>query len=342
MSTHMPARRLGRSGLTVSRLALGAMNFGARTDEAESLRMIAAAAEAGVNFIDTADTYAGGRSEEIVGKAIAADRDAWVLATKLANRNGPGLNDRGLSRKWILHEAHQSLRRLGTDYVDILYLHMEDPLTPMEETVRALGQLQRDGAIRYFGVSNHSAWRIAALCALCDQEGIDRPVVSQPLYHALDRTAERELLPACRHFGLGVAVYSPTARGILSGKYRPDAPPPPDSRVAVADRRILEAAYHPDSVVAAMRIAGYAAERGVPPTAFALAWVLANDYVTSCIVGPRTFEQWQDYLAVLDVTWTAEDETTVDAIVPRGATAAPGLVDPKFAIEGREGPARTG
>lgn len=335
MSTQMPARRLGRSGLMVSRLALGTMNFGARTDEADAVRIIGAAGQAGVNFIDTADTYADGRSEEIVGRAIAADRHGWVLATKVANRNGPGLNDRGLSRKWLLREVHESLRRLGTDFIDILYLHVEDPDTPMEETVRALAQLQRDGAIRYFGVSNHSAWRIAVLCGLCDEEGIDRPVVAQPLYHALDRSAERELFPACRHLGLGVAVYSPTARGILSGKYRPDAPPPPDSRVAVSDKRILESAYHPATVAAAARIAALAAQRGVPPTAFALGWVLANDYVTSCVVGPRTLAQWEDYRAALDVDWSREDETLIDAVVIRGGTAAPDLIDPKFPVVGR-------
>lgn len=335
MTVEMPVARLGRSGLVASRLVLGTMNFGARTDEAESLRIIAAAADAGVNFLDTADTYAGGRSEEIVGRAIAADRNSWIVATKVANRNGPGHNDRGLSRKWILHEVHQSLKRLGTDFVDILYLHTEDAETPMEETVRALGQLQRDGAIRYFGVSNHTAWRTAVLCALCDEEGIDRPVVSQPLYHALDRSAEMELLPACAHLGLGVAVYSPTARGILSGKYSLDAPPPPDSRVAVGDRRILEAAYRPEAVRAAASIAAHAQARGIDPTAFAIAFVLANGAVTSAIVGPRTMEQWQNYLEALEVGWTAEDEAAVDTVVPRGAMAVAHAFDPKYPVAGR-------
>ena len=155
----MPYRRLGRSGLTVSRLVLGTMTFGARTDEAEAKRIIASAAEAGVNFIDTADTYAGGRSEEITGRAIAADRHRWVLATKLANPNGPGPNGRGLSRKWIFQEVQTSLKRLGTDFIDVLYLHKEDALTPLEETVRAIADLQRQGIIRYFGVSNFRSRR---------------------------------------------------------------------------------------------------------------------------------------------------------------------------------------
>lgn len=335
MPVDMPVGRLGRSGLVASRLVLGTMNFGARTDEAESLRIIAAAADAGVNFLDTADTYAGGRSEEIVGRAVAANRNSWILATKVANRNGPGHNDGGLSRKWILHEVHQSLRRLNTDFIDILYLHIEDGATPMEETVRALAQLQRDGAIRYFGVSNHSAWRMAVLCGLCDEEGVGRPVVAQPLYHALDRSAEIELFPACAHLGVGVAVYSPTARGILSGKYSLDAPPPPDSRVAVGDRRILESAYRPEAVEAASRIAAHAEARGIEPTAFAIAFVLANRMVTSAIVGPRTMEQWQSYRKAIEVDWSAQDEAAVDAVVPRGATAVPHAFDPKFPIAGR-------
>lgn len=335
MPVEMPVHRLGRSGLVVSRLVLGTMNFGDRTSESDALRIIAAAGDAGVNFLDTADTYAGGRSEEIVGTAIASNRSSWVLATKLANRNGPGHNDRGLSRKWILHEAHQSLKRLKTDFIDILYLHVEDPETPMEETVRALAQLQRDGAIRYFGVSNHSAWRMAALCVLCDEEGIGRPVVAQPLYHALDRTAELELLPACQYLGVGAAVYSPTARGILSGKYSLDGPPPADSRVAVGDKRILESAYRPEAVQAAARIAEHARARGIEPTAFAIAWVLANRNVTGAIVGPRTMEQWQSYIQAIEVTWSGEDEAVMDAIVPRGAAAVPYAVDPKYPIAGR-------
>src|SRR5690606_25782417 len=183
-------RRLGRSGLTVSRIVLGTMTFGDRTGEKEAREIFAAAADAGVNFIDTADTYAKGRSEEITGRALAKDRHRFVLATKLANPNGPGPNDRGLSRKWIMEEAYRSLKRLGTDFVDILYLHKEDRQTPLTETVRAVADLQRSGAIRYFGVSNHRAWRVARICAICDAEGIDRPIVCQPLYHALNRSVE--------------------------------------------------------------------------------------------------------------------------------------------------------
>jgi aryl-alcohol dehydrogenase-like predicted oxidoreductase len=333
----MPYRHLGRSGLTVSRLCLGTMMFGGRTEEAESRAIIDAAAEAGVNFIDTADTYAGGRSEEITGRAVAADRHRWVLATKLANQNGAGPNSRGLSRKWIMEEAHASLRRLGTEFVDILYLHKEDPLTPLEETVRALADLQRSGAIRYFGVSNFKAWRIARICAICDAEGIDRPVVSQPLYHALNRSVEVEQLPVCEAFGIGVVPYSPTARGVLTGKYAKDAPPPPGSRAAVQDRRMMETEFQPEAVRVAEAITAHARERGVEPVAFATAWVLANPIVTGAIAGPRTMEQWRTYLAALGARISPEDEAVVSRLVPAGTTAVHQYIDPQYPAEGRPG-----
>ena len=331
----MPLMRLGRSGLVTSRLALGTMTFGARTDEAEARRIVAAAAEAGVNVIGTADNYAGGRSEEIVGRAIAGNRHAWVLATKVANPVGVGPNGQGLSRKWLLEEVPRSLKRLGTDFVDILYLHKEDPGTPLEETARALADLQRMGAVRYFGVSNFKSWRLARLCAICDAEGIDRPVVSQPVYHALNRTAEAEMLPACAALGLGVMVYSPLARGVLAGKYAPEAPPPAESRAAARDKRILETEYRPETLRAGQAVSAHARERGIDPVAFAIAFVLANAYVTGAIVGPRTLDQWRAYLGALDVAWSQADEAAVDGVVPPGSTAAPHYADPAYPIEGR-------
>lgn len=333
----MPYRRLGRSGLTVSRLVLGTMMFGGRTEEAEARRIIDDAAEAGVNFIDTADNYAEGRSEEIVGRAVAADRHRWVLATKLANPQGDGPNRRGLSRKWILEEAHASLKRLGTGFIDILYFHKEDPLTPLEESVRAVADLQRQGVIRYFGISNWKAWRIARLCAFCDEAGIDRPVVCQPLYHALNRSAEVEILPACAALGIGVVSYSPIARGLLTGKYAPDQAPPPDSRAAANDRRIMETEFRPETIRAAQNIVRHAAERGTDPVAFATGWVLANPIVTGAIAGPRTMTQWRSYLPALALTLDAEDERAIDGVVGPGATAAHGYIDPAYPVEGRPG-----
>ena len=225
------------------------MNFGGPTDEATALRIIASAAEAGVNFIDTADGYTEGRSEEIVGRAIAPKRDEWVLATKFANMRAPDPNGGGTSRKWMLRAVEASLRRLGTDYIDVYYLHKEDHATPLDETVRALGDLVRQGKIRYFGVSNYRAWRVAEICKLCDEMAIGRPIVSQPYYHALNRTTETEHLPACGFYGLGVFPYSPLGRGILTGKYDPDARTAAGARAPGGkDRRMLQAEWHPDSL----------------------------------------------------------------------------------------------
>ena len=333
--TAMPMKRLGTSGLVVSRIALGTMTFGDRTDEAEAQRIFDEAIAAGVNFVDTADTYARGASERITGTLIKSRRNELVLATKLANPNGAGPNERGLSRKWIMQEVEASLRRLDTDFIDILYMHKEDHGTRMEETLRVLADLQRSGKIRYHGVSNFKSWRIAKWCGLADSEGIDRPVVSQPLYHALNRQAEIEQLPACAAHGMGVVVYSPTARGVLTGKYRADAAPPEGSRAAVQNKRMIETEFQPENLAAAQRIVDHARAKGSAPAAFAAAWVLANRLVTSVIAGPRTVEQWRSYLAALDVTVTAEDEAFVDGVVRPGSTAIPQFIDPAYPVEGR-------
>ena len=219
----MQYRQLGRSGLKISPICLGTMMFGGPADEATSARIVAKAREAGINFIDTADAYNGGNSEQVVGRAISNNRQNWVLATKLANPMGDDPNRGGLSRRWVLQAAEESLKRLGTDYIDIYYLHKEDHSTPLEETVRAMGELIRQGKVRYFGVSNYRAWRVAEICNICDRLGIDRPVVSQPYYNAMNRMPEVEHFPACGYYGLGIVPYSPLARGVLTGKYRPDA-----------------------------------------------------------------------------------------------------------------------
>lgn len=286
----MKYRNLGRSGLRVSPLCLGTMMFGGQTDATTAGRIVARAAEAGVNFIDTADAYSGGRSEEITGSAIRADRNRWVLATKLANPIGDRPNDRGLSRRWIMQAIEASLGRLGIDHIDIYYLHKEDHSTPLAETVRAIGDLVRQGKIRYFGVSNYRSWRVAEICSLCDAMGIDRPIVSQPYYHALNRAVETEHLPACSHYGLGVVSYSPLARGILTGKYDPDAPPPDGSRAGRGDARMMQTEWRPESLAIARVVAEHAAARGMSAVQFALGWVLNNRLVTSVIGGPRTAE----------------------------------------------------
>lgn len=331
----MDYRNLGRSGLKVSPLCLGTMMFGGPTDEPTATRIVDQAQEAGINFIDTADVYTDGRSEEIVGRAIATHRSWWVLATKLANPTGDGPNDRGLSRRRAFHAVEASLRRLGTDTVDILYLHKEDPATPLEETVSALADLIRQGKIRYFGVSNYRSWRVAEICRLCDQAGIERPVVSQPYYNLLNRMPEAEHLPACAHFGLGVVPYSPLARGVLTGKYRPGATPGEDTRAGRQDKRILETEWRPESLAIAAELAEHARGRGITPGQFAVAWLLNNRIVTAPIAGPRTEEQWADYVGALDYAFTAEDEALVNRLVVTGHPSSPGYNDPAYPIEGR-------
>src|SRR5881227_352071 len=254
----MHYRQLGRSGLKISPICLGTMMFGGPTDEATSSRIVATAREAGINFIDSADAYNGGKSEQVVGRAISNSRQHWILATKLANQIGDDPNRGGLSRRWVLQACEESLRRLGTDFIDIYYLHKEDHATPLAETVRAIGDLLRQGKIRYFGISNYRAWRVAEICNLCDRMGIDRPIVNQPYYHALYRVMEVEVLPACANYGLGVVSYSPLARGVLTGKYQVGAEAPKDTRAGRADKRMLQTEFRPETLEAAQKFKSYA------------------------------------------------------------------------------------
>lgn len=331
----MKYRKLGRSGLDVSTICLGTMNFGGATDEATSARIISSAREAGVNFIDTADVYGDGRSEEIVGRAIKSSRSEWIVATKVGNAMGKARNHRGLSRVWMIQACEASLRRLGVEAIDVYYLHREDHGTALEETAMAIADLVRAGKIRHFGVSNFRAWRVAEICNICDRLGIGRPVVSQPYYNAMNRMPEVEHLPACGHYGLGVVPYSPLARGVLSGKYEPGAPPPEGTRAGRADTRIMQTEWRPESLLLAQEIKKHAQARGMTPGQFALLWVLNNRFVTSAIAGPRTQEQWADYVGALAYSLTAEDEALVDRLVETGHPSTPGYNDPAYPIEGR-------
>jgi len=336
----MHYRNLGRSGLKVSPICLGTMMFGGPTDEATSSRIVAKAREAGINFIDTADAYSKGGSEEVVGRAISNNRPNWILATKLANPMGDDPNRGGLSRRWVLQAAEESLKRLGTDYIDIYYLHKEDHATPLEETVRAMGELIRQGKVRYFGVSNYRAWRVAEICNICDNIGIDRPVASQPYYNAMNRMPEVEHFPACGHYGLGIVPYSPLARGVLTGKYKVDAPPDKETRAGRNDTRMMQTEWRPESIKLADVIKQHAESKGITAGQLAVAWVLNSSFVTSVIAGPRTEAQWDDYIRALDYRFTAEDEALIDRLVVSGHPSTPGYNDPAYPIEGRR--ARTG
>ncbi len=331
----MEYRQLGRSGLTVSTLTLGTMNFGGPTDAASAASIIDRAFEQGVNSIDTADVYTGGESERIVGRAIAKRRDSWVLATKFGNPQGDGRNDRGASRKHLLKAIDASLARLGTDYLDIVYLHREDHDTPPEETLRALGDLVRAGKIRYYGLSNFRGWRIAEFAHLAQALGIDGPAASQPLYNLANRQVEAEQLTAAHRYGLGVISYSPIARGVLTAKYQPGATPGADTRAGRNDRRLLQTEWRAETIELARRVHAHAAERGLTASQFALAWVLNSRYVSSAIAGPRTLEQWADYLPALGYTPTEADEVFVDSLVASGHPSTPGFNDPGHPFFGR-------
>ena len=331
----MQYRLLGKSGLKISPLCLGTMMFGGPADAPTSERIIGKAFDAGVNMIDTADQYNAGASEEIVGKAIKEQRKNWVLATKVANIMGTGPNNSGLSRKWIFQALEDSLKRLNTDYVDIYYLHREDHNTPLETTVAAIGDLIRSGKVRFFGISNFRAWRVAQVCAISDRLGMDRSIVSQPYYNAMNRMPEVEHLPACGHHGIGVIPYSPLARGVLTGKYIPGVQASQETRAGRNDKRMMEAEWRPESLEIAQVIKRHAEKKGITAGQFALNWVLNNAFVTGSVVGPRTEAHLDDYLGALAYRFDEEDEKLVDGLVTPGHPSTPGYNDPQYPIEGR-------
>jgi len=311
------------------------MLFGRETPSQESQLIIESARNSGINFIDTADAYVGGDSERLVGRCIKTSRDHWVLATKLANKMGQGPNKGGLSRKWVMQACEESLRRLRTDYIDIYYLHKEDHATPLRETIMAMGDLIKDGKIRYFGVSNYRSWRVAEICNICDNLGIDRPIVSQPYYNAMNRMPETEHIPACKYFGLGVVPYSPLARGVLTGKYNTKSKPEKGSRVARKDRRMMQTEWREESVEIVEKIKRHAKKQKATVIDIAIGWLLNNSAVTSLVAGPRTMEQWEAYVKALEYKFLPEDEALIEKFVPSGHPSSPGYNDPAYPIEGR-------
>ena len=332
----MEYRPLGRSGLKVSVLCLGTMTIGGRTDERTAARMFASLRESGVNFIDTADAYMEGRSEEIIGRLTRRDRDRWVIATKVGYTHDPAPRIGRLSRKWMMRSIDGSLTRLGTDYVDIWYLHKHDPNTPLGESVTAVGDAIAQGKVRYWGFSNYRGWQIGELIGLADALGLPRPVVSQPYYNAMNRMPETDYLPACEYYGVGAVPYSPLARGVLTGKYRPGAKPPSGSRAVTGyDPRMLETEYREESLLLVQRIKDHAAARGMTAGQFALRWVLNSRNVASVVAGPRNLAQWRSYLGALDHRFTAADEALIDAMVPAGHPSTPGYTDPLYPVTGR-------
>ncbi len=331
----MKYRNLGKSPLQVSELCLGTMMFADQTELAEARRITAHARDNGVNFIDTADVYSLGKSEIMVGELLKGQRHDWVLATKVGNKMSERPNEQQYSRAWVLRECEASLQRLGTDHVDVYYLHRDFNGMDLEEPLRAIDTLLREGKIRYWGVSNFRGWRIAETVHVARQLNMPGPVVCQPYYNLLNRQPEVEVLEACRHHGIGVVPYSPIARGVLSGKYAPGSKPGEGTRAGRGDKRMMQTEFRDESLAIAQQLKAHCEKKGVALSHFATAWVLANSAVSAVIAGPRTFEQWSDYLGALEVTIDAADEVMVDSLVAPGHPSTPGYTDPAYPLAGR-------
>jgi aryl-alcohol dehydrogenase-like predicted oxidoreductase len=317
---------LGRTGVSVSPLCLGAMMFGAwgNPDHEESIRIIHRALDAGINFIDTADVYSQGESEEIVGKALAGRRDDIVLATKFHGTMGEDPNRRGNSRRWIVQEVEASLRRLGTDWIDLYQVHRPEPETDIDETLGALTDLVRAGKIRYFGSSTFPPSAIVEAQWVADRRGRERFVCEQPPYSMLVRGVEAEVLPICERYGMGVIPWSPLAGGWLTGRYRKGQEPPQSTRAErLPGRYDLTLPENQAKLDAADQLAQLAERAGISLIHLALAFVLRHPAVTAAIVGPRTMEQLEGQLGADEVALSDEVLDEIDAIVPPGRNISP-------------------
>jgi len=321
----MQYRTLGRTGVQVSTLVLGAMNFGAlgRTTQDEATALVDTALEAGINFIDTADAYSAGESEEMVGKAIAGRRDDLVLATKAFLPMGEERNHRGSSRRWLVAELDASLRRLGVDHVDLYQVHRWDPTTSDEETLAALTDLQRAGKIRYFGSSTFPAYRIVAAQWAAREHHLSRYVTEQPGYSILQRAIETHVLPVTQEHGMGVLVWSPLASGWLSGAIRAGREITTSRSTLMPARFDPAVAANQAKMAAVEQLAAVAEQAGLTMIQLALGFVTAHPGVTSAIIGPRTPEHLHSQLAAADTVLSADVLDAIDAIVAPGVDLAP-------------------
>lgn len=312
---------LGQTGLLVSRLSFGAMTFSDaakhnpiwKTGPELADRLVRQSLDAGVNFFDTADAYAGGESEVLLGRALKGKRDASVIATKCGFRSGPALTQHGLSRRHIVWSVEQSLKRLGTDWIDILIAHREDPLTPVEETLCGLDEVVRAGKVRYLGFSNWPAWRVSAALEFQRANGLARFTHGQVYYSVIGRDVEADIAPMMSAYGLGMTVWSPLAGGFLSGKYGRETEASAEDRLASFDIIPFDRAKGFDAVDVLRSVA---AKHGRTPAQVALAWLLARNVVTSVILGASKPEQLADNLGAADLELDAEDIAALDACAP--------------------------
>ena len=310
----MEHRSLGRTGVHVSSLCFGTMSFGTTADEAESGRMYAACREAGIDFFDTANIYGNGASEEILGRLMSSERDALVIASKGHGRTGPGVNDVGASRRHLRRSVHDSLKRLGTDRIDLYYVHMFDPRTPIEETLRALEEMVHEGSILYPALSNWAAWQVAKALGVQERLGWARVQAVQPMYNLAKRQAEVEILPMAQAEGLAVMPYSPMGGGLLSGKYGVGRAP--DEGRLVENRNYATRYGHPEHRRIAEAFGEHARDLGMHPATLAVAWVASHPGVTAPILGARSVEQLRPSLAAADVRLTPDERAAITALTP--------------------------
>lgn len=309
----MKYRQLGRSGLWVSVVGLGTNQFGGKVDEKGVAEIIDAALDLGVNFIDTADVYTGGKSEETIGKAIAKRRDQVVLATKVGSRTGDGPNDVGASRRHIIAGVEASLRRLGTEYIDLYQIHRFDPHTPFEETMRALDDLVRSGKVRYIGASNYAAWQLCRANDVAEMRGWTPFISIQPHYHMLERSIEKELVPYCEAFGVGIIPYFPLAGGFLTGKYRRGQAPPPGSRGEAS--AYVQQYFTERNFDVIERLEAFAKARGKSVAELAIAWLIARPQVASVIAGVTSVAQLQHNVKASEWELSPEEMQEIEHIL---------------------------
>ncbi|HEV7216958.1 MAG TPA: aldo/keto reductase [Chloroflexota bacterium] len=309
----MEYRRLGQSGLKVSVVGLGGNNFGRATDEERSIEVIRRALDVGINMIDTADVYNAGVSEQHVGKAVAGRRQEAIIGTKVNGKMGSGPNDRGLSRKHILDGCEQSLRRLGTEYIDLYQVHQFDAETPLDETMQALDDLVHAGKVRYIGCSNFAAWQLTQALWISSRANLASFVSVQPHYNMFVRDVERELLPACAALGIGVIPYFPLASGLLTGKYEVGKAPPPDTRAAGNPR--MQQQLTAERLGLVNRLNAFAQERGYGVTQLAIGWLAAHPEVSTVIAGATKPEQVEANAKAADVKLSSADLETIEGIL---------------------------
>jgi aryl-alcohol dehydrogenase-like predicted oxidoreductase len=323
----MDYRSLGRTGVQVSTLCLGCMLFGGKTGPDDSYAIIDRAIDAGINFLDTANVYSRGRSEEVTGEALKRNgkRHQIVLATKVhGTMDDTDPNARGTSRRHIIEQCDASLRRLQTDYIDLYQLHRPRPEIAIDETLRALDDLVRAGKVRYLGTSTFAAWQVMEGLWASKELGLNRFVCEQPPYNLLDRRIERELIPMAQTYGIGIIPWSPLAGGLLSGKYRRNETVPPDSRFAdMESNPMLQKRMQEQVFDVTEGLQSLVEAKGCTMSQLALAWCAQRPGVTSPIIGPRTMEQLEDNLEALNVTLTDDDYVTIDTLVPPGRMVSP-------------------